>query len=73
MSDERLECRLKKDIKIILQKAADIMGITLGEFVVNAACSRAYELVRDHTIINAHMENMENIAQSLIAERERYL
>lgn len=72
MSTERLECRVKPEMKQIIQKAADIMGMSLSDFVINAATLKAYEFMRDHNIINANMEQMEEMVQSILKARKNH-
>lgn len=48
---ERLEARLPADAKAIIQRAADISGRSVSDFVVSSALEAAKETIREHEII----------------------
>lgn len=48
MKSARLEIRMKKEVKEIVQYAADIMGISLTDFVINSALGNAYKIIKEH-------------------------
>jgi len=48
---ERLEARLPSDAKAIIQRAADISGRSVSDFVVSSALEAAKETIREHEII----------------------
>jgi len=48
--DARLELRMSKDIKSMLQQAADAMGKKLSEFVVDCARHEAVEVMADRRL-----------------------
>jgi uncharacterized protein (DUF1778 family) len=57
---ERLEARVSPETKALCQKAADIQGSTLTEFVVNSAIQAARHAVREHKI--AELTRRDRIA-----------
>lgn len=48
---ERLEARLTSKQKLLLQRAADIEGRSLTDFVISSAQSAAEETIRNHDVI----------------------
>lgn len=48
IENERLELRIDRDVKEILQHAADILHMTLTEFVVNSSTVKAIEFTKNH-------------------------
>jgi uncharacterized protein (DUF1778 family) len=48
---QRLEARLSSDAKAIIQRAADISGRSVSDFVVSSALEAAEETIRNHEVI----------------------
>ena len=48
---ERLEARLTSKQKLLLQRAADIKGRSLTDFVISSAQAAAEETIRTHDVI----------------------
>ena len=48
---QRLEARLSSDAKAIIQRAADISGRSVSDFVVSSALEPAEETIRNHEVI----------------------
>jgi len=48
--DARLELRLSKEVKSLLQQAADAMGKKLSEFVVDCARYEAVDVIADRRV-----------------------
>src|SRR4051812_21047416 len=48
---ERLEARLPAEAKAIIQRAADISGRSLSDFVATSALAAAEETIRQHDLI----------------------
>ena len=47
----RLEARLPSDAKAVIQRAADISGRSISDFVVSSALEAAKETIREHEVI----------------------
>ncbi len=60
----RLELRIDKNLKMILQRAADILDISLSDFVINAAYTNAF------TFINSHENILNTIKQQALIINE---
>ncbi len=48
---ERIEARLSSDAKVVIQRAAEISGRSVSDFVVNSALEAAKETIREHEVI----------------------
>jgi uncharacterized protein (DUF1778 family) len=48
---ERLEARVSRETKALCQKAADLQGSTLTEFLVNSALEAATQIVRENEFV----------------------
>ena len=56
--DARLELRLSKDVKSLLQQAADAMGKKLSEFVLDCARHEAVEVITDRRVFLLDAQQM---------------
>jgi len=63
---ERLEARLNREQKELLQRAADIEGRTLTDFVVNHATVAAKRTIEEHTIIKLSQKASLAFVESLL-------
>ena len=48
---ERIEARLSADAKVVIQRAAEISGRSVSDFVVSSALEAAKETIREYEII----------------------
>lgn len=63
---ERFEARLTTVQKQLIQRAADLLGRSLSDFVVSASQKAARKLIREHNIIKLSVEDSERFAQALL-------
>lgn len=63
---ERLEARLTREQKELLQRAADLEGRTLTDFVVSHAQEAAVRTIEEHTIIKLSREDSIALMNSLL-------
>ncbi|MDZ8053144.1 MAG: DUF1778 domain-containing protein [Aulosira sp. ZfuVER01] len=63
---ERLEARLTSEQKEFLQRAADLEGRTLTDFVVSHAQEAALRTIEEHTIIKLSREDSLAFINSLL-------
>ncbi len=63
---ERLETRIRADQKALLQRAADLTGRTLTDFVVASAVAAAEEAIRDHQVITLTLEDSIAFAEAVL-------
>jgi uncharacterized protein (DUF1778 family) len=66
LKSQRLMARISADQKRLLQRAADIRGQTLIEFVVSAAQEAATRAVVDREVIALSMRDSEAFAKGMI-------
>ena len=62
----RLEARLSPVQKGLFQRAADLSGRTLSEFVIKSAEDAAERLVRQHTVIRLSPEDQMAFVKALL-------
>ena len=63
---ERLEARITREQKELLQRAADLEGRTLTDFVVSSAQEKALRTIADHTIIKLSQEDTLTFVETLL-------
>ncbi|AFZ56387.1 DUF1778 domain-containing protein [Anabaena cylindrica FACHB-243] len=63
---ERLEARLTSEQKELLQRAAEIEGTTLTDFVVRSAQAQARRVIEEHTRIKLSLEDSQAFVASLL-------
>jgi uncharacterized protein (DUF1778 family) len=63
---QRLEARLSADAKAIIQRAADIRGRSVSDFVVSSALEAAEETIREHDIIVLSARDSIAFAEALL-------
>jgi uncharacterized protein (DUF1778 family) len=63
---ERLEARISRDQKQLLQRAADLQGRTLSDFVVSSAQEAAVRTIERMQIIKLSLEDSRAFAEALL-------
>lgn len=63
---ERLEARITRQQKELLQRAADLEGRTLTDFVISSASEKALRTITDHTIIKLSQEDTFAFVEALL-------
>ncbi len=63
---ERLEARVPVFLKRIIQRAADLQGLSLTDFVISTLDKSARETVRDHEMMKLNAEDSVIFAKALI-------
>jgi uncharacterized protein (DUF1778 family) len=67
---ERLEARISREQKELLQRAADLQGRTLTDFVVASAHAAAVRAIEDVQAIRLTAEESRAFAEALLNPRE---
>jgi uncharacterized protein (DUF1778 family) len=62
----RLEARISPEIKSLLQKAADLEGRTLTDFVVASVQAEAYRVIEQHQKLKLSIEDSQAFVDALI-------
>jgi uncharacterized protein (DUF1778 family) len=62
----RLEARISPEIKALLQKAADLEGRTLTDFVIASVQASAYRVIEQHQLLKLSIEDSEAFVEALL-------
>ncbi len=62
----RLEARISPEIKALLQKAADLEGRTLTDFVVASVQAEAYRVIEQHQKLKLSIDDSEAFVDALL-------
>lgn len=62
----RLEARITPEIKALLQKAADLEGRTLTDFVVASVQAEALRVIQQHQTLKLSLEDSEAFVEALL-------
>jgi uncharacterized protein (DUF1778 family) len=66
LKHERLEARVTAQQKDLVQRAADLAGLTLSDFIVSSLQSAAEESIRRHQMIELSARSTEVFVQALL-------
>ena len=66
LKSERLMARISSEQKQLLQRAADIRGQTLTEFVVSAAQEAATRAIVDQEVIELSLRDSQAFAEGML-------
>jgi uncharacterized protein (DUF1778 family) len=67
---ERLEARVPVDLKRMIERAADLQGCSLTDFVIVTLKKTAHDTLREHEVLQLTMEDSRLFAQALISPRK---
>lgn len=62
----RLEARISPETKALLQKAADLEGRSLTDFVVTSAQLAAYKVIEHHQTLKLSLEDSEAFVDAIL-------
>ena len=63
---ERIEARLSSEAKAVIQRAADISGRSVSDFVVTSALEAAKATIRDHAVIVLSARDSNTFVEALL-------
>ncbi|HLB41528.1 MAG TPA: DUF1778 domain-containing protein [Gammaproteobacteria bacterium] len=66
IENERLEARISAEKKYFLKYAADLVGRSLTDFVVNSAYEAATRVIKEHEQIRLSLKDRDVFIQSLL-------
>jgi uncharacterized protein (DUF1778 family) len=66
---ERLEARATSEQKELLQRAADLTGRSVSDFVISSAVAAAEETVRAHEVIQLTARDTKAFAEAFLNPR----
>ncbi|MBH8554855.1 DUF1778 domain-containing protein [Nostocaceae cyanobacterium CENA357] len=64
--NERLEARISKEQKEVFQRAAEIQGRTLTDFVINSVMNAAKQIIQEHEMIILSRQDQEVFVEALL-------
>ncbi len=62
----RLEARISPETKALIQKAADLEGRTLTDFVVASVQAEAYRVIEQHQTLKLSLEDSEAFVDAIL-------
>ncbi|USR90197.1 DUF1778 domain-containing protein [Phormidium yuhuli AB48] len=62
----RLEARINPETKALIQKAADLQGRTLTDFVIASVQAEAYKVIERHQSLQLSCEDSEAFIEALL-------
>jgi uncharacterized protein (DUF1778 family) len=62
----RLEARISPETKALLQKAADLEGRTLTDFIVASLRAEAYRVIEQHQTLKLSIEDSEAFVDAIL-------
>lgn len=63
---ERLEARLSREQKRLIQHAADLEGRSLTDFILGASQEAANKVIREHAVISLTAQESEHFIEVLM-------
>ncbi|KKR32693.1 MAG: hypothetical protein UT63_C0035G0006 [Candidatus Gottesmanbacteria bacterium GW2011_GWC2_39_8] len=63
--NDRLEARTNREIKLLLEYAAELEGTSLSDFLIKSAKNAANEVIREHQIIQLSTKESRAFAKAL--------
>lgn len=66
-STERLEARVPRDLKQLFQRAADLQGVTLSDFIIASSRKAALQTVEEQQIIKLSVRDSRKFLKALIS------
>lgn len=63
---ERLEARVSKEQKELFQRAADIQGRTLTDFVISSVAEAAKRAIQEHEMMTLSVRDSEVFVEALL-------
>ena len=60
-NDSRVTARLPASVKDTLQKAADLAGATLNQFIIRAAVKEAQKVINTEQVIHLSLQDADRI------------
>jgi uncharacterized protein (DUF1778 family) len=63
---ERLEARVTREQKLLIERAAELEGRSITDFVVASAASAAKQVIQDHEVLKLTAKDREVFVQALL-------
>jgi uncharacterized protein (DUF1778 family) len=66
LKGERLEARVPSELKKMFQRAAELKGLTLTDYVINVLVDNSQQVIREHEVLTWTGRNREVFLQALM-------
>ena len=63
---ERVEARVNREQKLLLQRAAALQGRSLSDFIISSAQETAARVIQEHEIITLSVKDREAFVEALL-------
>lgn len=63
---ERLEARVSRELKSLLQKAAELEDSSLSDFITKTAEEKAFQVIRKHKILKLSVEDSKAFVDAIL-------
>ncbi|MHB1626874.1 MAG: type II toxin-antitoxin system TacA family antitoxin [Bacilli bacterium] len=63
---ERIEARVNPEVKMLIEEAANVLGVSVSNFIIGSAQSRADEVIRNRYVIDLTMQQSRAFAEALL-------
>lgn len=69
-SPARLETRISQETKALIQKAADLEGRSLTDYVVTTVQTAAYQVIEHYQTLKLNLEDSETFVEAILNPKE---
>ncbi|NOR56452.1 MAG: DUF1778 domain-containing protein [Sulfurovum sp.] len=70
IKDARIEFKTSKDIKVLLQEAANSLGMDLSSFLISTATQRAKKIIKEDNLLTLSQEEWKNFDNELNSSKK---
>jgi uncharacterized protein (DUF1778 family) len=70
LKKERLDLRIPPAVKIQIEKAAELQGRSVSDFVVAAALAQATQIIEQQMVLKLCLEDSMALAEAFVTEPE---
>jgi uncharacterized protein (DUF1778 family) len=68
--NDRIDARVRSEDKILFKKAAELSGMNLTDFTIQALMAAAVKVIKEHKLIELTLRDQKLFAESLINKVE---
>ena len=62
----RMEFKVSSDKKVLFEKTAEMMGVTLTDFAINAMTKLSKKIINEHHVIRLSLAGQKAFAEALL-------
>ncbi len=64
---ERIEARVNPEVKMLIEEAANVLGVSVSNFIIGSAQARANEVIRSRYVIDLTMQQSRAFVEALLS------